>query len=30
VIHRVDDGRRLVTVIAVEHRSDVYRPRQGE
>jgi mRNA interferase RelE/StbE len=30
VIYRVDDGRRLVTVIAVEHRSDVYRPRQGE
>jgi mRNA interferase RelE/StbE len=30
VVYRVDDGRRLVTVIAIEHRSDVYRPRRGE
>jgi mRNA interferase RelE/StbE len=28
VIYRVDDQRRLVTVVAIEHRSDVYRPRQ--
>jgi hypothetical protein len=25
VIYRIDDQRRLVTVIAIEHRSDVYR-----
>ena len=24
----VDDGQGLVTVIAIEHRSDIYRPRQ--
>ena len=29
VIYRIDDQRRLVTVIAIEHRSDVYRPRRG-
>ena len=28
VIYRVDDDRRRVTVVAIEHRSDVYRPRQ--
>jgi mRNA interferase RelE/StbE len=28
VIYRIDDGQRLVTVIAIEHRSDIYRPRQ--
>ena len=28
VIYRIDDQQRLVTVIAIEHRSDVYRPRQ--
>jgi mRNA-degrading endonuclease RelE of RelBE toxin-antitoxin system len=28
VIYRIDDQRRLVTVIAIEHRSDIYRPRQ--
>jgi len=27
VIYRIDDERRLDTVIAIEHRSDVYRPR---
>ena len=27
VIYRIDDHRRLVTVIAIEHRSDIYRPR---
>jgi mRNA interferase RelE/StbE len=27
VIYRVDDERRLVTVVAIEHRSDIYRPR---
>jgi mRNA interferase RelE/StbE len=29
VIYRIDDHRRLVTVIAIEHRSDVHRPRRG-
>ncbi len=28
VIYRIDDTRRFVTVMAIEHRSDVYRPRQ--
>lgn len=28
VIYRVDDDRRRVTVVAIEHRADVYRPRQ--
>jgi mRNA interferase RelE/StbE len=28
VIYRIDDDQRLVTVIAIEHRSDIYRPRQ--
>jgi mRNA interferase RelE/StbE len=28
VIYRMDDQRHLVTVVAIEHRSDVYRPRQ--
>lgn len=28
VIYRIDDQRRLVTVIAIEHRSDIYRPRR--
>jgi mRNA-degrading endonuclease RelE of RelBE toxin-antitoxin system len=28
VICRIDDDQRLVTVLAIEHRSDVYRPRQ--
>ncbi len=28
VIYRIDDHRRLVTVIAIEHRSDIYRPRR--
>jgi mRNA interferase RelE/StbE len=27
VIYRIDDQRRLATAIAIEHRSDVYRPR---
>jgi mRNA-degrading endonuclease RelE of RelBE toxin-antitoxin system len=27
VIYRIDDGRRVVTVVAIEHRSDAYRPR---
>jgi mRNA-degrading endonuclease RelE of RelBE toxin-antitoxin system len=27
VIYRIDDDQHLVTIIAVEHRSDVYRPR---
>ena len=28
VIYRIDDDQCLVTVIAIEHRSDIYRPRQ--
>jgi mRNA-degrading endonuclease RelE of RelBE toxin-antitoxin system len=28
VIYRIDDDRCLATVLAIEHRSDVYRPRQ--
>jgi mRNA interferase RelE/StbE len=27
VIYRIDDDHRRVTVVAIEHRSDVYRPR---
>lgn len=28
VIYVIDDDRRTLTVLAIEHRSDVYRPRQ--
>jgi mRNA interferase RelE/StbE len=28
VIYHIDDQRRLVTVMAIEHRSDIYRPRR--
>ena len=28
VIYRIDGQRHLVTVLTIEHRSDVYRPRQ--
>jgi mRNA interferase RelE/StbE len=28
VIYRIDDHQRLVTVVAIEHRSDAYRPRK--
>ena len=28
VIYRIDDDLRTVTVMAIEHRFDVYRPRQ--
>ncbi len=28
VIYRIDDTNRQVAVIAIEHRSDAYRPRQ--
>ena len=28
VIYRIDDPLRQVTVVAIEHRSDIYRPRQ--
>jgi mRNA interferase RelE/StbE len=28
VIYRIDDQSREVTIMAIEHRSDVYRPRQ--
>jgi mRNA interferase RelE/StbE len=27
VIYRIDDHKRQVTVEAIEHRSDIYRPR---
>jgi mRNA interferase RelE/StbE len=27
VVYRTDDHRRPVTVVAIEHRSDIYRPR---
>lgn len=27
VIYEIDDDRRIVTVLRVEHRADVYRPR---
>ena len=27
VIYEIDEEQRLVTIIAVDHRSDVYRPR---
>jgi mRNA interferase RelE/StbE len=28
VIYRIDDDVRIITSMAVEHRSDIYRPRQ--
>jgi mRNA interferase RelE/StbE len=28
VIYRIDDDQGLVIVLAIEHRSDIYRPRQ--
>ena len=28
VIYRINDRLRQVTVVAIEHRSDIYRPRQ--
>lgn len=27
ILYEIDDGIRLVTVLRVEHRADVYRPR---
>ncbi len=27
VIYRIDDHQHRVTVMAIEHRSDIYRPR---
>ncbi|MGH9112015.1 MAG: type II toxin-antitoxin system RelE family toxin [Acidimicrobiales bacterium] len=30
VIYLVDDGHHGVTVVAIDHRSDVYRPRNLE
>lgn len=27
VIYRIDDHKQRVTVLAIEHRSDAYRPR---
>jgi mRNA interferase RelE/StbE len=29
VIYRIDDDIRQVTVLAIEHRSDIYQPRQS-
>jgi len=29
VIYRIDDKQRRVTVLAIEHRSDIYRPQQS-
>ncbi len=28
VIYRIDDHQRQIIVVAIEHRSDIYRPRQ--
>ena len=28
VIYRIDDQARRVEVVAIEHRADIYRPRQ--
>lgn len=27
IVYQIDDDRRVVTVLAIDHRSDVYRPR---
>lgn len=27
VVYEIDDDQRLVTVVAIDHRSNVYRPR---
>jgi mRNA-degrading endonuclease RelE of RelBE toxin-antitoxin system len=27
VIYRIDDQHRRITVLTIEHRSDIYRPR---
>lgn len=27
IVYEIDDDRRVVTVLAVDHRSDIYRPR---
>ncbi len=27
IVYRIDDARRVVWVLAVAHRADVYRPR---
>jgi mRNA interferase RelE/StbE len=28
VIYRIDGNRRRIDVVTIEHRSDIYRPRQ--
>jgi mRNA interferase RelE/StbE len=28
VIYRIDGEQHIVTIVAIEHRSDIYRPRQ--
>lgn len=28
VIYRIDEQRRRIDVVAIEHRADAYRPRQ--
>lgn len=27
IVHRIDDVHRVVTVLAIGHRADIYRPR---
>lgn len=27
IVYEIEDDRRVVTVLAVDHRSDIYRPR---
>jgi mRNA interferase RelE/StbE len=28
VVYRIDDDRRRATIVAIQHRSDIYRPRR--
>lgn len=27
VVYEIDEGHRVVTILAIDHRSDIYRPR---
>lgn len=27
VVYEIDESRRVVTILAIDHRSDIYRPR---
>lgn len=29
IVYRINDGYRRVDIVAIEHRADVYRPRQS-